>query len=51
VQTENDNPDGRIAWFENDGKGNWICQWLALFLLLDSTLRPPEHGWDDILKV
>ena len=23
VQTENDNPDGRIAWFENDGKGNW----------------------------
>ena len=23
VQSENDNPDGRIAWFENDGKGNW----------------------------
>lgn len=23
VQAENDNPDGRIAWFENDGKGNW----------------------------
>ena len=23
VQAENDNPDGRIAWFENDGKGNF----------------------------
>jgi hypothetical protein len=23
VQAENDNPDGRIAWFENDGRGNW----------------------------
>ena len=23
VQAENDNPDGRIAWFENDGKSNW----------------------------
>lgn len=23
VQTEADNPDGRVAWFENDGKGNW----------------------------
>ncbi|CAN5386333.1 hypothetical protein BH23VER1_BH23VER1_10940 [soil metagenome] len=23
VQAENDNPDGRIAWFENDGHGNW----------------------------
>ncbi len=23
VQAENDNPDGRIAWFENDGKGSW----------------------------
>jgi hypothetical protein len=23
VQSENDNPDGRIAWFENDGRGNW----------------------------
>jgi hypothetical protein len=22
-QAENDNPDGRVAWFENDGKGNW----------------------------
>jgi hypothetical protein len=23
VQAEADNPDGRIAWFENDGKGHW----------------------------
>jgi hypothetical protein len=23
VQAENDNPDGRIAWFENDSKANW----------------------------
>lgn len=23
VQAEADNPDGRVAWFENDGKGNW----------------------------
>jgi hypothetical protein len=23
VQSENDNPDGRVAWFENDGRGNW----------------------------
>jgi hypothetical protein len=23
IQAENDNPDGRIAWFENDGRGNW----------------------------
>ncbi|HEX7862324.1 MAG TPA: VCBS repeat-containing protein [Verrucomicrobiae bacterium] len=23
VQAENDNPDGRIAWFENDGKGKF----------------------------
>ncbi len=23
VQTEADDPDGRVAWFENDGKGNW----------------------------
>jgi hypothetical protein len=23
VQSEADNPDGRVAWFENDGKGNW----------------------------
>lgn len=23
VQAENDNPDGRVAWFENNGKGNW----------------------------
>jgi hypothetical protein len=23
VQAEKDNPDGHIAWFENDGKGNW----------------------------
>jgi hypothetical protein len=23
VQAENDNPDGRIAWFENNGKRNW----------------------------
>jgi hypothetical protein len=24
VQAEADNPDGRVAWFENDGRGNWI---------------------------
>jgi len=23
VQSEADNPDSRIAWFENDGQGNW----------------------------
>jgi hypothetical protein len=23
VQAENDHPDGRIAWFENDGRGGW----------------------------
>ena len=23
VQSEADHPDGRVAWFENDGKGNW----------------------------
>ncbi len=23
IQAEADNPDGRVAWFENDGKGNW----------------------------
>lgn len=23
VQAEADNPDGRLAWFENDGEGNW----------------------------
>jgi hypothetical protein len=23
VQAENDHPDGRIAWFENDGRGRW----------------------------
>ena len=23
VQAEADNPDSRVAWFENDGKGNW----------------------------
>lgn len=23
VQSEADNPDGRVAWFENDGSGNW----------------------------
>jgi hypothetical protein len=23
IQAETDNPDGRIAWFENDGKANW----------------------------
>jgi hypothetical protein len=23
IQAENDHTDGRIAWFENDGKGNW----------------------------
>lgn len=23
VQSEADNPDGRVAWFENDGKANW----------------------------
>lgn len=23
VQSEADNPDGRVAWFENDGEGNW----------------------------
>lgn len=23
VQAEADNPDGRVAWFENDGKGEW----------------------------
>ncbi len=23
VQAENDHIDGRIAWFENDGRGNW----------------------------
>lgn len=23
VQSEADNPDSRVAWFENDGKGNW----------------------------
>ena len=23
VQSEADNPDGRVAWFENDGKGVW----------------------------
>ena len=24
VQAEADNPDSRVAWFENDGSGNWI---------------------------
>lgn len=24
VQAEADHPDARVAWFENDGKGNWI---------------------------
>ena len=24
VQAEADNPDSRVAWFENDGTGNWI---------------------------
>jgi hypothetical protein len=24
VQSEADNPDGRVAWFENDGRGNWV---------------------------
>lgn len=23
VQAEADNPDGRVAWFENDGRGHW----------------------------
>jgi len=23
IQAEADNPDARVAWFENDGKGNW----------------------------
>ena len=23
VQAEADHPDGRVAWFENDGRGNW----------------------------
>jgi hypothetical protein len=23
VQSEADSPDGRVAWFENDGRGNW----------------------------
>ena len=23
VQAEADNPDGRVAWFENDGRGRW----------------------------
>jgi len=23
VQTEADNPDGRVAWFQNDGSGDW----------------------------
>lgn len=23
VQSEADHPDGRVAWFENDGRGNW----------------------------
>jgi hypothetical protein len=23
VQAEADNPDSRVAWFENDGRGNW----------------------------
>lgn len=23
VQAEADNPDGRVAWFQNDGHGNW----------------------------
>ncbi len=23
VQAEADNPDGRVAWFQNDGRGNW----------------------------
>jgi hypothetical protein len=23
VQSEADNPDGRVAWFENDGRGDW----------------------------
>lgn len=23
VQAEADNPDGRVAWFENDGRGQW----------------------------
>jgi hypothetical protein len=23
IQAEADNPDGRIGWFENDGRGNW----------------------------
>jgi len=23
VQAEGDHPDSRVAWFENDGKGNW----------------------------
>jgi hypothetical protein len=23
VQAEADNPDGRVAWFENDGRGGW----------------------------
>jgi hypothetical protein len=23
VQSEADNPDSRVAWFENDGSGNW----------------------------
>lgn len=25
VQAEADHPDGRVAWFENDGHGNWTC--------------------------
>jgi hypothetical protein len=24
IQSEADNPDSRVAWFENDGRGNWI---------------------------
>lgn len=25
IQSEADNPDSRVAWFENDGQGNWTC--------------------------
>ena len=25
VQAEADNPDSRVAWFENDGHGEWTC--------------------------
>jgi hypothetical protein len=28
VQAEADDPDGRIAWFENDGRGNWTRHFL-----------------------